>query len=500
MASDTSLVFNIIAKDNASPRFSKIKAVAVASLAAIGVAAVKFGIDSIKAYSEAEDAQARLSDAFAKFPKLADTNIDSLRDLNTALMQKTKFDDDAIASSQALLAKFNLSGSQIKELTPLLLDYAAKTGKDLPAAANALGKGFMGSGRAMKELGINFKDAGSVSKNYAQIMSGLREKVGGFAEKEGKTAAGQAKILQNQFGELEEKVGGMLVPALLKLVGPLRSVLDFMDRNGRTILIVAGVLGTLIGIVWAINAAVKAYTAVQIALNVAMSLNPIGLIIIAIAALIAIIVLIATKTKFFQTVWAHVWSFMKGIGAWFAGPFANFFKRVWNGLVAGVKFVFNIYISVWTKIINFVKSIPGKITSAGKNMWNGLVNGFRAAVNMIIRAWNAIDFGINVSIPSWVPGIGGSGFHVADIVPDLPYLAEGGVVRARPGGTAIVAGEGREDEVVAPLSRLRSLGGGGVARIVFRLDGGDAEMRRWLRRVIRGDGGTTVTFAEGGLA
>lgn len=499
MASDTSLVFNIIAKDNASPRFSKIKAIAVASLAAIGVAAVKFGVDSIKAYSEAEEAQQKLADAFQKFPKLADTNIDSLRELNTALMQKTKFDDDAIASSQALLARFNLSGTQIKQLTPLLLDYAAKTGKDLPAAAAALGKGFMGSGRAMKELGINFKDAGSVSKNYTQIMAGLQEKVGGFAEKQGKSAAGQAAILKNQFGELEEKVGGMLVPALLKLVGPLRSVLDFMDRNGKTILIVAGVLGTLIGVVWAINAAVKAYTAVQIALNVAMSLNPIGLIIIAIGALIGIIVLIATKTTWFQTIWKHVWSFLKGVGAWFAGPFANFFKRVWAGLVSGVKFVFNIYVSTWTKIINFVRSIPGKITSAGKNMWNGLVSGFKNAVNMIIRGWNAIDFGISISIPSWVPGIGGKGFSIADIVPDIPYLAQGGIVRARPGGTAIVAGEGREDEVVAPLSRLGSLGGG-VVRLIIDLRGGDAEERRRFRRIIRGDGGTTVTFADGGLA
>jgi hypothetical protein len=500
MASDTSLVFNIIAKDNASGKFNKLKGIAIASFAAVGAAAIKFGIDSVKAYTEAETAQAQLQDAFDRFPKLADTNIGALRNLNTALMQKTKFDDDAIASSQALLGRFNLTGKQITELTPLLLDYAAKTGKDLPAAATALGKGFMGSGRAMKELGINFKDAGSVSKNYAQIMTGLRDKVGGFAEKEGKTAAGRAQILKNRFGELQEKAGSALVPALEKLIGPLSSIVDFMDRNGKTVLIVVGVLGTLVGIVWAVNAAVKAYTAVQIALNIAMSLNPIGLIIIAIAALIAIIVLIATKTKFFQTIWAHVWGFLKGVGAWFAGPFVNYFKRVWQFLVSSAENLWHRYVTGWGKIITFFKGLPGKITSAAKNMWNGLVSSFKGAINIIIRAWNAIDFGINVSIPSWVPGIGGKGFNVPDIVPDIPYLAEGGIVKARRGGTAIVAGEGREDEVVAPLSRLGSLGGGRVAHVVFRIDGGDPELRRWLRRVIRSDGSTTVTFADGGLA
>jgi len=86
------------------------------------------------------------------------------------------------------------------------------------------------------------------------------------------------------------------------------------------------------------------------------------------------------------------------------------------------------------------------------------------------------------------------------VIPDIPYLAKGGIVRARPGGTALVAGEGGRDEAIVPLPRGGGLGMGGVAHVVFRLDGGDPELRRWLRRVIRGDGGTSVTFADGGLA
>lgn len=499
MASDTSLVFNIIAKDNASPRFSKLKTIAVASLAAIGVAAVKFGIDSVKAYSESEQSQQKLTDAFARMPKLANGNIEAVRSLNEELAKKTRFDDDASASAMALLSTFNLNQQQMMQALPLIQDYAAKTGKDLPAAAAAFGKGLMGSGRMMKELGIRFKDTGNTGKNFDQIIFGMRQRVGGFAEKEGKSAAGQAAILQNQFGELQEKVGGMLVPALMKLVGPLRSTLDFMDRNGKTILIVAGVLGTLIGVVWAINAAVKAYTAVQIALNVAMSLNPIGLIIIAIGALIGVIVLIATKTKFFQTIWAHVWSFMKGVGRWFAGPFADFFKRLWNNLVSGATNLWVKWRTGFDKVVGFIGGLKTKITNIAKGIWDGFLGAFKSMINNIIGAWNALDFSISVSIPSWVPGLGGKGFHVSDVIPDIPYLAEGGIVKARAGGTAVVAGEGGQDEAIIPLSRLAGLGGR-VAHVVFRIDGGDPELRRWLRRVIRGDGGTTVTFADGGLA
>jgi len=497
VASDTSLVFNIIAKDNASKHFSKMKTIAIASLAAIGVASIKFGIDSVKAYSDAEKSQAKLSDAFARMPKLAHGNIKELQDLNTALAQKTRFDDDASASAEALLATFNLNQQQISAAIPIIQDYAAKTGKDLPAATAAFGKGLMGSGRMMKELGIRFKDTGNTGKNFDQIMFGMTQRVGGFAEKEGKTAAGQAAILKNQFGELEEKVGGMLVPALMKLTGPLHSVLDFMDRNGKTILIVVGVIGTLIGVVWVINAAVKAYTAVQIALNIAMSLNPIGLIIIGVAALIAIIVLVATKTKFFQTIWSHVWGFMKGVGAWFAGPFAGFFVRTWNSITSGVSRVYHNVVDYFGKVLKFIGGIKSKISSIASGMWNGLVSSFKGAINLLIRGWNALDFGIHVHLPSF---LGGAGFDVDDVIPDIPYLAKGGIVRARPGGTLVVAGEGGRDEAVVPLPRGGGLGMGGVAHVVFRLDGGDPELRRWLRRVIRGDGGTSVTFADGGLA
>lgn len=490
--SDVSMVYNVLAKDKASHVFGKISNAAKIGLTIAAAAVVKFGVDSVQAFAEAEKSQDKLKDAFSRFPALADTNIDRLNALNSVLARKTKFDDDATASGQATLAQFKLTGTQIEQLTPLLQDYAAKTGKSLPDAANVLGKALMGQGRGLKMLGIDFKDAGSVNANYAQIMTGLREKVGGFAEKEGKSAAGQAEILKNQFGELEEKVGGMLVPALMKLVDPLRSVLDFMDRNGKTIMIVGGILGTLIGVVWAINAAVKAWTAVQIALDVVLTANPIGLIIMAIGVLIGVIVYLATKTKFFQTIWAHVWGFMKGVGAWFAGPFAGFFVRTWNNLVAGATRLWTRWKTGFNMIVSFVRGLPGRISSAARGMWDGLKNAFRGVINFIISGWNSLDFGIHVHLPAF---LGGAGFDVNDVIPDIPYLAKGGIVT---GPTLAMLGEGGKKEAVIPLERS-GLGGMAGGRIIFDLRGGDAEMRRWLRRIIRSDGGTEVTFADGGL-
>jgi hypothetical protein len=221
--------------DRAERRARSFRTAAGVAFLVAGAAAIKFGGSSVRAYAEAQTAQNRLQDAFAKFPRLADTNIGALRNLNTELARKTRFDDDATASGQAVLAQFKLTGAQITELTPLLQDYAAKTGKDLPTAAKDLGRAMLGQGRALKTIGIDFKDTGTAGGNFAQIMGGLRTQVGGFAEKEGKTAAGQAEILRNQFGELQESVGQALLPALLKVgSGVLSAVNSFNDLDDST--------------------------------------------------------------------------------------------------------------------------------------------------------------------------------------------------------------------------------------------------------------------------
>lgn len=180
---------------------------------------IKFIGSSIDQARRAEESQLRLDQAFKTFPALANVSIQVLRNYNSQLALKTKFDDDAFASGQAVLAQFKLTGTQIKEITPLLADYAARTGMDLPSAATALGRAFLGNTRALKTIGINFKASGDTAKDYTTIMGLLREKVGGFAEAEGKSFSGRLEILHNQLDEVKESVGRGVLPILSALAG-----------------------------------------------------------------------------------------------------------------------------------------------------------------------------------------------------------------------------------------------------------------------------------------
>ncbi len=203
-----------------------------------------------------------------------------------------------------------------------------------------------------------------------------------------------------------------------------------------------------------------------------MYANPVGLIILAVIALVAGIVLL----------WTH------------SEGFRNFFIGMWEWIkVAAVTAVLWIHDHI-DMLIDFVTHLPGRVTAAARGLWDGLVVSFKAAVNWLLRLWNnfSLTLGggtvLGVSIPS-----------ITLATPDLPYLADGGIVPATPGGRLLVAGEGREDEAVIPLSKLGTTGGGagGMVRVVFDVTGADEDMKRLIRKMVRVDGPNSVQLTFG---
>lgn len=84
-------------------------------------------------------------------------------------------------------------------------------------------------------------------------------------------------------------------------------------------------------------------------------------------------------------------------------------------------------------MVGFFTGLVGDIANIAKTLWAPLGDTFRGVLNAIIDAWNRLDFGIDVRVPGWVPGIGGKGFVIDDVFPDIPRLHTGGVFRAPAG-------------------------------------------------------------------
>lgn len=172
-----------------------------------------------------------------------------------------------------------------------------------------------------------------------------------------------------------------------------------------------------------VKVATAVWTALQWALNAAMTANPAGIVILGIAALVAAIVWVATKTTWFQATWEAVWGFLKMVGGWFAGPFAGFFVTAWNSITNRFTNAKDTIIGGFNSVVGFVTGLPGRIAGAASGMWNGITAAFRSAINSIIGVWNRLEF--RVPSASFL-GITIGGFTLG--TPDIPYLARGGLV------------------------------------------------------------------------
>lgn len=221
-------------------RFAKFKAVGALAMVAVGAAVVKFGADSIAAYKESEVVLGQLQNAIAKSPQLIGETTAAFQKQATELQNLTGVQDEEILSADTVLSRFKLTGDQIRETIPLVLDYARASGKDVPSAAVAVGKALLGNTRALKELGISYAVTGDASKDLANIQDLLAQKVGGAAEAFGKTAAGKMEIFRAKLDDVQEGIGKALIPVVDQLVSVLGALLPVVTPLLQNVVLLGG--------------------------------------------------------------------------------------------------------------------------------------------------------------------------------------------------------------------------------------------------------------------
>jgi hypothetical protein len=208
-------------------------------------------------------------------------------------------------------------------------------------------------------------------------------------------------------------------------------------------------------------------------LNLAMMANPIILIIAGIVALIAIIVLIATKTTWFQDIWAGM------VKAWTKG--IDWMKEKFSGWWDSTKSLIN-------RAKDLLTGLPGKIRSGFEGIFGIITAPFRSAFNFISDAWNNTIGSLSWTVPGWVPGVGGNSISV----PNLPKFHSGGTVPGAPGSEMLAILEAGEE--ITPA--------GANNRTVFELRSGgsalDDVLIELLARAIRVRGGDVQLVLGGG--
>ena len=378
-----------------------IKKAAVPAAAAIAGLAVVLG-DATKAAMEDAQEQANLKLILQNTTGASDAQVKSLEDQITAMSRASGIADTEYRVALEKLTIGTKDADKAMGDMNLVMDTAKGLHTDSATVADALAKAYEGNFKALKTLSPEIKTMVDDGADLDTIMAALGGTFGGAVAANADTAAGKMAIFKNSIAETKEGIGAALLPVLEAVLPYLQKFADWAQENPEAFTIIAGTIGLV--------------AAAIVLTNIAMALNPFALIAIGVGLLV-----IALKLAYDK----------------FDG-FRKLVDIVFDALVAGGKAVFDGLTFYFT----------------------GLYSIFKTLFNGIAKLWNGTIGKLSFNFPSWVPGLGGKGFSV----PDIPYLADGGIVT---GPTLAMIGE-RGPEAVIPLSGRNS----GMGNYTINITGG----------------------------
>jgi hypothetical protein len=423
-----------------------------------------------------------------------------------------------------------------KSLVGLAGDLASFNNVPVDEALGALQSGLTGETEPLKKFGVNMNEAtlkaqamamglsdgktpldasAKAQAAYALIMKQTTTAQGDFA-RTSDGLANQQRIAAAQTENMKAALGQALLPVIQAVVQilndyliPILSVLaGFLEKNSSWLVPLAAAIALVV-------AAVKVWTLVQAAFNVVMDANPIMLVVLAIAALVAGIIWAYQNVGWFRdlvdaafsavaTAFGWITDAAKTVFDWLTdhwplilailtGPFGVAVLEIvknWDAIKSGAQAVWDFikdtfstlagYITapfttawdtistVWenikggatavydwvkTKFDDLVKFVEGIVTTITTTA-SDIANGLKAPINAVIRAFNGIRFDVpSFTLPSFDVGpVHLGGQTVGGWTIDFPNIPELAKGGIITGPTLAMLGE-RGAEAVVPLHR-----------------------------------------------
>jgi tape measure domain-containing protein len=333
--------------------------------------------------------------------------------------------------------KMGMSKQQLMELSAQGKIFSEQA---VPALIDGMGERFSG---AMEKQSKTFNGMLSTMKDNLKMMMGEATKplFEAFTQMMPQVMASLDQLGQwvtNHMPEIQaftEKA----ISAAIGLFNTLIQVIGFCIEHFNALAVVLGtvvaaiaafkIIQTIIVIMEAWRAVVAIVTAAQVAWNVAMLANPIGIVIASIGALIAVGVLLYTH-------WDVVKEKMTALWQWIKDHWEMILFAVAPPIGALVMLGQTI-IENWDKIKAAGAALKDFLVN---DVWGGIVNNVKWAVNEVIGLVNSLVNKLN-SVKINLPKIMGGGSIGLDI-PNIPAFAKG--TDFFRGGLALVGEQGPE--------------------------------------------------------
>lgn len=327
--------------------------------------------------------------------------------------------DDQLRPALSTLVGATKDVAKSQELAGLAMDIAAARGVPVETAAKAIAKAYAGQTSQLTKLVPGIDKAAVAAGDWGVIQANVSSIVGGQAAAAADTQAGALARNKVALDEATESLGTAFLPIVTtvtqfiqnSVVPAITAVANWFGKldNGTKMAILgfgaflailgpalmvlgsmATGIGAIAGVLSKLTLISKIATAAQWLWNVALTANPIGLIIVAITALVGAMVWFFTQTDIGRQIW---------------GGFVGFLTDTWENFTRFLN-------QAWTNITNFVNAAVTNVVSFVKSHW-GLLLSFiigplGLAIQWIVENWSGIVrffSGVWNSIVSGVSGM-----------------------------------------------------------------------------------------------
>ena len=337
------------------------------------------------AYSVQEMAETRLATVMQQRMGATDEQINKIKELASAQQEIGVVGDEVQLSGAQQMATFLNQTESIETLIPamnnLLVQQKGLTAstEDAKNIGNLLGKAMQGQTSALSRAGITFTEAqkkvmqfGTESERAAMLAEIITANVGEMNKAAAETDSGKQQQLANWLGDIKEKIGGWTNAALpfititngiaqasgsvATLIAGMKALKTATLANTKAFLSSTKTVIANQGAIMAKTVAEKAATAAtaiwtgaQKMLYLVLSANPIGLVIIAIGALVSAAVYAYNNFESFRNIVDKVWNALK-----------SFVELIWDSLVEALSALCNKLSEAWEWMKRLVGFSSGK--------------------------------------------------------------------------------------------------------------------------------------------
>lgn len=148
------------------------------------------------------------------------------------------------------------------------------------------------------------------------------------------------------------------------------------------ILVCVGAIAVLIGVIWALNAALLA--------------NPITWVVVAIMALVAVFVILWNECEGFRNFWIGLWDKVKSAAATVWEKITKVFTKAWEGIKKAWEGCVNFFSAVWEGIKTVFSVVGDVLSGYFKVAWEGIKFVWNTVVSYFKMIWDNIKLVFSV--------------------------------------------------------------------------------------------------------